>query len=577
MSSPQLVQPNQRQLTFDELGTPLSEVTFVVVDLETTGGKAGVDAITEIGAVKVRGGEVVGELATLVDPERGIPPQISQITGITSAMVHDAPTIAAVLPAFLEFAAGAVLVAHNAPFDTGFLKAACERLGLPWPAPRVLCTVKLARRVLTRDEAPSVRLSALSALFGTETLPTHRALDDARATVEVMHRLFERVGNLGVHSYEELVTFLPAVTPTQRRKRSLAEHLPSEPGVYLFRGPGEEVLYVGTATDLRRRVRSYFTGSETRTRIKEMVALATRVDSVSCAHALEAGVRELRLLAHHAPPYNRRSKFPHKAWWVTLTDEAFPRLSVVRTPRDGALGPFSRRSAAVEAAQVLADASAVRPCSQRIPLRSPSATPCALHEMNRCAAPCAGLQSATDYARGPRLVAEAVAGRDTRVLLTLVAGVEELSTQCRFESAAQRRDEAAALIAATRRAQRLAALAAVDELVAARPDGSGGWELVVVRCGRLASAGTAPRGVHPVPVVDVLVASAETVLPGPGPLRGAPAEEVGLVARWLEQPGVRLVRASTPYAEPAWGAGRWTEWAVRARTAAREPLQAQHW
>ena len=163
------------------------------------------DAITEIGAVKVRGGAVLGELATLVDPGRSIPPQIVRLTGITSAMVYDAPRIDAVLPTFLEFAGGAVLVAHNAGFDIGFLRAAADALPDRLAAARqVLCTVRLARRVLTRDEAPSVRLAALARLFGATTHPTHRALDDARATVDVLHGLIERVGNQGVHTYADL-------------------------------------------------------------------------------------------------------------------------------------------------------------------------------------------------------------------------------------------------------------------------------------------------------------------------------------------------------------------------------------
>ena len=139
-----------------EEDTALRETTFVVVDLETTGGRARAgdgataDAITEIGAVKVRAGEVIGEFATLVDPGRAIPPKIVELTGITTAMVRDAPAITAVLPMFLEFARGAVLVAHNAGFDIGFLRAAAEQCGIAWPRPPVLCTVRLARRVLTR-------------------------------------------------------------------------------------------------------------------------------------------------------------------------------------------------------------------------------------------------------------------------------------------------------------------------------------------------------------------------------------------------------------------------------------------
>ena len=150
------------QAAFDELDEPLREVTFVVVDLETTGGGTDTEAITEIGAVKVRGGEVIGEFATLVDPGRGIPPLITVLTGITDLMVASAPPIGAVLPAFLDFAENAVLVAHNAPFDVGFLKAACARLERPWPALRVVDTALLARRVLTSDEVPDCRLGTLA-------------------------------------------------------------------------------------------------------------------------------------------------------------------------------------------------------------------------------------------------------------------------------------------------------------------------------------------------------------------------------------------------------------------------------
>src|SRR5205814_254117 len=93
-----------RQCTFDELGTPLSEVTFVIVDLETTGGSPATSAITEIGAVKVRGGEVLGEFQTLVNPQIAVPPFIAVLTGITDAMVASAPALSAVLPTFLDWA-----------------------------------------------------------------------------------------------------------------------------------------------------------------------------------------------------------------------------------------------------------------------------------------------------------------------------------------------------------------------------------------------------------------------------------------------------------------------------------------
>ena len=169
--------PLQRavQASFDELGTPLRETTFVVVDLETTGGSAHSCEITEIGAVKVRGGEVLGEFQTLVRPGAAIPPFIAVLTGITDAMVAGAPRLEQALPAFLEFARGTVLVAHNAPFDLGFLKAGCDRLEIAWPGHDSLDTAKLARRVLTRDEAPNCKLGTLARVFRSTTNVTSRS------------------------------------------------------------------------------------------------------------------------------------------------------------------------------------------------------------------------------------------------------------------------------------------------------------------------------------------------------------------------------------------------------------------
>ncbi|UXA16250.1 DEDD exonuclease domain-containing protein [Mycobacterium sp. SMC-4] len=561
------------QLSFADVDTladvTLRETTFVVVDLETTGGRASGerhDAITEIGAVKVRGGEVLGEFATLIDPGRAIPPQIVALTGITSAMVYDAPPIEAVLPSFLEFCRGAVLVAHNAGFDIGFLRAAAERNQVPWPKPPVLCTVRLARRVLTRDEAPSVRLAALAQLFGAATRPTHRALDDARATVDVLHGLIERVGNQGIHTYPALRSYLPDVTPAQRGNRHLARALPHSPGVYLFRGPSREVLYVGTAVDLRRRVTQYFNGADPRARIKEMASLAIAVDHVECAHDLEAGVRELRLLAAHAPPYNRRSKFPHRWWWLTLTDEPFPRFSAVRAPRtDTAVGPFRTRADAADAGDLIARFTGVRTCTARLARSAMHGAKCVDREVAPCPAE-RGLDAESYRAAVDRAVA-LLDGHCSQPLEAAIGQIAELADRHRYETAARMRDRAAATIDVLWRGQRLRALTSLPELIAARPDGERGWHLAVIRHGRLAAAGRAPRGVPPMPVVDALCAAAETVLPEPGPHGGALIEESALITQWLSRPGVRIVRVAAGYCSPIGAAGRWAAWAACARSA----------
>lgn len=542
------------QASFDELGTPLRTVTFVVVDLETTGGSPADAEITEIGAVKVRGGEVLGEFHSLVRPRAAIPPFIAVLTGITDAMVAAAPALPAVLPAFLEFARGAVLVAHNAPFDTGFLRAGAERLGLGWPGFTVVDTARLARRALTRDEAPTCRLAALARLFRARTEPCHRALDDARATVDVLHGLLERVGGLGVQSLEELVGFSSRVPEQVRRKRTLADGLPSGPGVYVFRDGRGRPLYVGKASDVRSRVRSYFTAAETRRRIAEMVVVAERVEAVPCATLLEAEVRELRAIRALAPRYNRRSRRPRGEVWLRLTSEGFPRLSVGRGEAPVSLGPFASRRAAEAVRDALHEVVPLRRCTARIPVRSaPTGTACVLAEIGRCGAPCDGSEGVTAYGVHVRRLTLAVRGDPGTVVDALAARVSRLAAAQRYEEAATARDRLGAVVAAVHRRQRVAGLAAVAELVAARPR-EGGWDIAVVRHGRLAASAYAPRGEDPYPHVDAARLTAEESAETPT------AEETEIVLRWLEAPGARLVAVAGTWSCPAFGAGRFRPW-----------------
>ncbi len=549
----------EAQRSFDELGRPLRDTTFCVVDLETTGGSAqGGSMITEIGAVKVRGGEVLGEFQTLVNPHTEIPAFIAVLTGISNTMVADAPSIETALPAFLEFAAGCVLVAHNAPFDVGFLKHFAEQQGRPWPRFEVLDTARLARRVITRDDAPNCKLSSLARVFNASTTPNHRALSDARATVDVLHGLMERLGGLGVHTLEELQTFSSRVTTAQRRKRHLAEALPHAPGVYLFRDDRSRVLYVGTSRDLRARVRSYFTASETRSRMGEMVGLASVVDGLECATALEAEVRELRLIAEHKPKYNRRSRNPEKVHFLKLTREPWPRLSLVRRVLDDEadyLGPFSSKKSAEKCLAALHDTFPVRRCSERLS-REPSGSPCVLAEMGRCLSPCDGSVDATTYAAVVRQLRDSLLRRPDEVVTAINARMETLAADERFEEAGAHRDRLAAFVRAAARTQRLSALTRCPEVVAARREDDGRWAVHVVRHGRLAAAGTIPPGADAHQYVAELRASAETVRTAPGPVPAASAEETEKILRWLESPGIRLVEVDGEWTCPVAGATR---------------------
>lgn len=526
------------QLNLDFDGTPLAETTFCVVDLETTGGSPTDGRITEIGAVKVRAGEVLGEFRTFVDPEQPIPAFITVLTGITASMVADAPREAAAVPMLLDFLGDSVFVAHNAPYDTGFLRAACDRLGVGWPQPQVVDTARLARSALGRDEVPNHKLATLATFFRTQVTPTHRALDDARATVDVLHGLLERLGALGVLTLEELTASMRKVPHQRRSKRHLADRLPEAVGVYTFRDADGRALYVGVSQDIRRRVRSYFTSAEQRPRMTEMVTLATDVTAIVCATDLEARVRELRLIADWKPPYNRRSRHPERTVWLKLTDEAFPRLSVVRAVAEDEaagctyVGPFASRPDALEAAAALTEATGLRACTQRLrPGRA--ATGCVLGQIGRCSAPCSGELTQADYLPLVQTARRAMTGDTAEISRVLQERMAGLAGQERFEQAATWRDRLDAALKGVHSAAQLRAFGQIPQIVAAasRP---GGWDIHVIAHGRLANAVFCPTTADAHRVVEAAVAAAEVVARPAAPATAALVGESRLLMRWLE-------------------------------------------
>ena len=189
----------------------LADTTFAVLDLETSGGspKSGA-GITEIGVVKVKGGERIGTFQSFVDPGHPIPNFITELTGITDEMLISAPFIEEILPTLFQFLGTddeTVLVAHNSPFDLSFLKAATIKHQFNWPSYTTIDTARLARAVLEPDEVANCKLSTLAKFFNAQTSPNHRALADALATVDVLHGIIERLAGYQVTTLGQMRNF----------------------------------------------------------------------------------------------------------------------------------------------------------------------------------------------------------------------------------------------------------------------------------------------------------------------------------------------------------------------------------
>jgi len=527
-----------RQTSFEDMGMPLSEVTFCVLDLETTGGSAAQCEITEIGGARYRLGEELGSFQTLVNPGSPIPPFITVLTGITQAMVVEAPSVETALPSFLEFIGDAVIVGHNIRFDMAFLSTAARRLGYPPLTNRTVDTVGLARR-LVRPEVRNLKLSTLADYFRSPVKPTHRALDDARATAHVLWGLLERAGSLGVTALEDLLELPTARGSAHYGKIHLADDLPRRPGVYLFKDRNGTIFYIGKAANLRSRVRSYFYGDNRRS-VTNMLRELDSVEFRVCESTLEAEVTEIRLIHAHRPRHNRRSCPPKASHFVKLTDEAFPRLSLVRTVRpdtDVYLGPFRSRRGAEAVMLALWDAVRVRRCTHKPGSRT---TVCAMAQIGAALCPCDGTLTQDEYAPVTETLANGVLGRPDLLLDPLAERIRRLSDEQRFEEAATIRDRHLALARALDRRRAWQAMQAAGMIEVEAGDG----DRAVLDRGHLVHAWRA--GSHP-PLIPAPIAGAPTT---PVPPDVLVAEEAHLLWRWITSAGARLVAGEGALALP---------------------------
>ena len=533
--------------TFDSLGTALAATTFVIVDLETSGSAPSEGGITEIGAVKVCGGEVISEFQTLVNPGTPIPPFITLLTGINDAMVSDAPKISQAVPSFIEWAGECVFVAHNASFDLGFLRASAKLVNVDFPTHKVLDTLTLARCILSRDEVQNRKLGTLAQFFGSPTEPVHRALADARATNHVMHGLFERLGSMGITSLEETLEITTIIKPAQRKKRTLATDLPSVAGVYAFKDDQNRVLYIGKSRNIRKRAMSYFTRAETRDRMNRMLDLTNHIDAIPCHTELEASIREARIIMESKPPFNSAGKRTEKSIWIRITNEPYPRLSVVRKVTDDAFhfGPIKTMEQATLVVDALTSVIGVRTCTQKLSLKKTSPS-CALGEMGRCTRPCELVISTDDYSVLVDQVRNVFNG-DSFVEQILTNKISTLAAQERFEEAALMRDRLHAWLAAAIRHKRLTSISGISEIVAYTETDSG-FDVHIFRYGALAAAGFTDTRDQLEAVIQKMRLTAQEYLSPIFPLPANSISEAFMINNWLENNNVKLVSISGTWA-----------------------------
>lgn len=364
------------------------------IDLETTGMTAARDRVTEVGVVRVECGHVVEEWSTLVNPGCPIPAEIQGLTGITSAMVADAPPFEAIADEVRARLEGAVFVAHNARFDFGFIKHEYARLRQSFTA-RVLCTAKLSRRLY-----PEERRHNLDALVDRHRLPAehrHRALGDARLLFHFLEAVERDHPAATVEAVIERILKTPSLPP--QLPPDALSGIPDEPGVYFFYGLNELPLYIGKSIGLRDRVASHFSGDYRNANDLRLSSEIQRIEWRTTAGELGALLLEARLIRDRMPLHNRQRRRHEETCALVLeSTPGRPRYvtnAALTDPDSGLVhGPFSSRRAARESLRSLADEHGL--CWSTLGLERRDG-PCFARQLHRCAGACVGAESLAEH------------------------------------------------------------------------------------------------------------------------------------------------------------------------------------
>lgn len=364
----------------------------VFLDVETTGATANRDRITEIGLVEVNGGTLVEEWSTLVNPGLRIPPEIEALTGITNAMVAEAPSFESLSSELHRRLQGKLLVAHNARFDYGFLRNEFARAGLTYLS-QVLCTVKLSRRLYPQERRHN--LDSLIERHGLVCDQRHRALADARVLWDFAQRIRQDLGDETVQAAVTHVLKTPTLPP--HLDAGQLDALPERVGVYLFYGENDAPLYVGKSLDIRSRVLAHFSGDHRVAKDMRIAQEITRIEWHETAGELGALLQEARWVKRLAPAHNHKLRPAEELWALwwdpmkTLPPKAVSASSIEFAVAENLYGPFRSRARANRTLREIVDANGL--CARAVGLEHGGTGPCFSYQVGKCRGACCGRET----------------------------------------------------------------------------------------------------------------------------------------------------------------------------------------
>lgn len=419
----------------------IKDVTFAVVDVETTGLRPTFERIIEIGVVRYRNGEIIDSFQSFVNPGRSISTFITNYTGISDDMVEDAPYFEEILPQLQDRFAGTVLVGHNLQFDMGFIRAEFQRAGNPGFKPIKICTLKLARRMYPFLRSKS--LSNVAAHLKVRSAGAHRAIYDAETTARVLDRMLKaKISENPDFRLNDLITFETSAKPTPARlqvNQNLVETIsgvPDAPGVYYFLDRVNKPVYIGKAKSLRDRLKSYFSGTAP-SKSKKLLRTAKKLKIEPCNTELTAFLTEAEMIKTLKPKHNvMLTEYGNKYYLKIRRDIPFPRPEIVSSfDFDGNdyFGLFISRKKAQQVLEIVDKAFQLRECKDA---ELKKGRRCYLAEIERCTAPCENKNQPL-YDDELKAVYNFLEGKNNDRLSVLINKMKRLSDALLFEQAGE--------------------------------------------------------------------------------------------------------------------------------------------
>jgi DNA polymerase-3 subunit epsilon len=519
-------------------------LSFVALDVETTGLRPAQHRIIEVGLARYQNGRCTERFSTLVNPERRIPDYIRKLTGLTDSDVIPAPRFGQIAAEVVAFIGSFPLLGHNIGFDVAFLNAELERVRMPRIQNPTVDTVPMAMRVLGRSVRPS--LDRVATAVGLATRQYHRALGDGELTAAVALRLLGMANEAGLPiddllRQNNVATRPPAPGGTSSGSfldRTLLDPLPKSPGVYLMIDANERVLYVGKAKSIRDRVASYYSQPLGYTRKMDgLVEAIARIDYEETGAELVALLLESQLIRRHQPPYNRMLRNSESYPYIRI-DPANPwpnlRLAKQRRP-DGAryFGPYRSPSTARDAIVLLNRRFGLRSCSRGFKTPASYGNPCLELDLKRCSGPCVGRAVADDYRAAVKQVVALLDLERDDVMQEFAAEIDSASESLEFERAQRLRRDLEILTRLRDEQLALASMALQSPYLIVQP-GAGGaaLQLLLVIEGRWwAQVALGPES-RETAVRRLEDAWRRYLERGIDPVDHAAVDEANIIARW---------------------------------------------